>query len=103
MQFSCLRHCAPLLAHPNSSSGAQIQACITLEMPSEPSCLSGACLGGRVPLGLPLVVVLVTCLVSLVTALGLLSGWTVSPLRAWIGSLDPQFWLIFMESMKDEL
>lgn len=59
------------------------------------------------PLGLTAVIA--TCLVSSVTALGLLSGWTVSPLRGEIGSPDPQqlalhgVWLIFMEWMKNGL
>lgn len=105
--FSCLRHYAPFLAHSESSSRARSQACITLGMPSEPSRLSGACLGAWVPLGFPLIVVHVACLVSPVTALGLLSGWTVSPSRAGIGSRDPQnpghqgVWLVFMEWMKN--
>ena len=42
------------------------------------------------PLGLTAVIA--TCLVSSVTALGLLSGWTVSPLRGEIGSPDPSNW-----------
>ena len=106
--FSYLRQGSPPFpASRHSSSRTQSQACIILSAPSN---WSYACSGkGGAPLGLPLMVVLATCLVSPVTALGLLSGRTVSPLRAGIWSPDPRHvahrgvWLVFMEWMKNGL
>lgn len=106
--FSCLRHGSPPYpASRHSSSRTQSQARITLSAPSN---WSYACSGkGGAPLGLPLMVVIATCLVSPVTALGLFSCRTVSPLRAGIWSPDPWpvahqgVWLVFMEWMKNGL
>ena len=110
MLFSCVKHYSPFLAHSDSSSRAQSQACITLGLLLSPlACLGPAREGGQSPLGLPLIVGLATCLVSPVITLSLLPGWTVSPSRAGTGSPDPQhlarqgIWLIFTEWMKSGL